>query len=475
MQYSCEAKELKYYDVIVCGGGPAGIGAAISAAREGLSTLLVESHGCLGGVSTSGALPFFLGAKTGSISYPKMLEKGLAYKDLPRPADAVAGIFRQICDRIREADGGVGPCIMGQTDKYPGLDRFGCHDEFTFDLEIGKRVLEEMVREAGADILYYTSAVDAKRTGDRVDGIYVHNKSGICYVPCGAVIDCSGDADVAAAAGFATYKGDRLTGEMTHVSLVTHIEGVDSAIMEEYLNNGGDPWFKEQCARCQQEHPELEVPHRLIIFPMVQEGVYMVNGGSSAFGYDGTNGEDMTKFTLWGRQRARLLAEILFPGYIPGAKNCRLRLTAMAPGVRETRRIEGETTVTDEMMLNGSGWPNAIAIAGRHFDLSRASAAKQANLVQPLGERELPQGAAIPYGALIPVNSENILVAGRCIAAEGQALGPARIMSTCIAMGEAAGAAAALRGNGRFKDVDVQQLREKLRGHGAIVDPPKAK
>jgi len=474
MEFLCDAKELAYYDIVVAGGGPAGIGAAVSAAREGMKTLLVEHSGCLGGVSTSGALPMFLGAMTGSISFPQMLEKGLAYKDLNRPAEAVAGVFKQMYQRMRAAQGGVGPCVVAQTDRYPGLDRLGCHDEVIFDIEIGKRVFDEMVTQAGAQVLYYTSVVGAKRTGDHIDGIYIYNKSGICYVPCGAVIDCTGDADVVAAADFPFYKGDRETGEMTHVSLVTHIEGIDFAEMEAYLNDGGDPWFREQCERCQKEHPELDVPHRLIAFPMLQEGVIMVNGGTSAYGYDGTSGEDMTKLTLWGRQRAKLLAEVLFPAYIPGGKNAKLRLTAMHPGVRETRRIEGEATITDEMMLSGEGWETAIAVAGRHFDLSRAPVNAQKQLKQPQGHRFFPNGAAIPYGALIPQTSENILVAGRCIAAEGQALGPARIMSTCMAMGEAAGLAAAMRKDGqRFVDVDVQALRQALRDRGAIVDQPK--
>ena len=473
--YSCEVSERRYYDVVVAGGGPAGIGAAISAARCGLKTLLVEDNGCMGGISTAGALPFYLGAMTGSISFPMMLKKGLSYSQLNRPREAVGGIFKEMMERIKDAQGGVGPCVIAQTDKYPGLDRLGCHDEFTFDIEIGKRVLDEMALEAGVEILYYTRAIDVKMNGKHVDGVYISNKSGISYVPCGVLIDCTGDADMVYAAGFETYKGDRETGEMTHASLVCHIEGIDMSKIEVYLNEGGDPWFKGFCEKAQTENPDKEFPNRLIAFPMVQEGVMMINGGMSAYGYDGTSGEDRTKLTLWGRQRARLVAEELFRKYIPGGENSKLRLTAYYPGVRETRRIVGETILTAEMILNDECKDDVIALAGRHFDLSREQKNKMFKDVpgQPLGEKELPHGATgIPYGTMIPKDSENIFVAGRCIAADGQALGPARIMSTCMAVGEAAGVAASmmLEQNVKSMDVDVQELRNNLRDKGAIVD-----
>jgi len=473
--YHCKAEEREYYDVVVTGGGPAGIGAAIAAARGGMRTLLVEDSCCMGGVSTIGGLPFYLGAMTGSISFLQMLKLGLPYKDLKRPKEAVGGIFKEMTERIKAAGGGIGPCVIAQTDKYPGLDRLGCHDEFTFDIEIGKRVLDEMAVSAGVEILYYTRAIDVAMTGNHVDGVYISNKSGISYVPCGVLIDCTGDADMVAAAGFPTYKGDRVTGEMTHVSLVCHIEGIDMAAMEQYLNEGGDPWFKDLCRKAQEEHPELDLPHRLIIFPMVQDGVIMVNGGMSAYGYDGTSGEDRTKVTLWGRQQAKKVTEVLFRGYIPGGEHCRLRLTAYYPGVRETRRIVGETMLTEEMIFSGYDMDTAVAVAGRHFDLSRKQKNVQSGEIpqQAFGEKKLPHGAlGIPYGALVPKGSDNLFAAGRCISADGQVLGPARIMSTCMAVGEAAGTAAAIMNSRSLKsmEVDVAYLRNVLREHGAIVD-----
>lgn len=456
------------YNVVVAGGGPAGIAASIAAARQGQKTLLIELNGCVGGTCTSGALPFWLGYMNGSVPFPQMVERKLRYSALPRPRRAVGGIFEEIFTRMKEAHGGVGPCRLAQTERYPGLDRLGCHDEFTFDIEIGKRVLDEMLLEAGVEIRYYARVIGVERKKDSILGIYFSDKSGIQFVPADVVIDCTGDADVVDFAGFATYKGDKVTGEMTSTSLVAHIEEIDSAEMERYLNAGNDPWFRELCKKAIQDHPDADLPNALIIFPMMQDGVYMVNGGTSFSGYDGTSSRDLTEIAIRGRRRANALVEVLFREYMPGARNCRLRLTAAYPGVRETRRIVSERALTEENLLNGTFFDDTVALAGRHFDLDRKSG-------QPFADtgRSVKNGiTAIPYRCMIPKGAENLIVAGRCIEAEGQALGPARIMSTCMAVGQAAGTAASLKiqSGVSIKDVDIKQLRQRLREQDAEID-----
>lgn len=464
-----DSQNSKAYDVIVAGGGPAGVSAAIAAGRLGLATLLLESTGCAGGTSTSGALPFWLGAMNGSIPFPQMIAGGVRYQDCERPRKVVAGIFEDAVNRIKAQQGGIGPCVLAQTDRYPGLDRLGCHDEFTFDIETGKRVLDEMLAEARVEVLYYTQAVDVSRSGNRIDGVWFTNKSGLQYAAASAVIDATGDADLVDRAGFATYKGDRATGEMTIASLVAHLENIDSGAIERYLNEGNDPWFRPQCEQAKKDHPDLDLPGHLIIFPMVQDGVFMINGGTSFPDYDGTSGRDMTALTIRGRSRARLLAEVLFRHYIPGGERCRLRLTAAYPGVRETRRIIAERMLTEDDLLSGAHFPDTVALAGRHFDLNR----KQGGQVFAEAGKRVKNGVTeIPFSAMIPQGSENLLVAGRCIAADGQALGPARIMSTCFAVGEAAGTAAKLMllSAPAFGDIDRQELRRMLRAQNAVVD-----
>lgn len=460
---------LSEFEVVVAGGGPSGIAAAIAASRYGKKTLLLELNGCVGGTSTAGALPFWLGYTNGSIPFPDMIRQGLAYRDCPHPRKAVGGIFEEAMNRIKAQDGGVGPCKLAQTDKYPGLDRLGCHDEFTFDMEIGKRVLEEMLLEAGVTIRYYAHVIGAERENNTVKGIYFVDKSGVQYVSADAVIDCTGDADVVDFAGFATYKGDKVSGEMTGAGLVAHIENIDSGEMEAYLNGGNDPWFREACTKAKEAYPEIDLPEHLIIFPMVQEGVYMVNGGTSFLDYDGTSGEDMTNLTIRCRQRARNLVEILFRNYMPGAKNCRLRLTASYPGVRETRRIVSERALTEQDLLEGTVFTDTIALAGRHFDLWKKTTGQA---FAKKGMKVKNGLTAIPYSALLPKNADNLIAAGRCIEAEGQALGPARIMSTCFAVGQAAGLAAAMKiDTGKpFREINVPALQDELRKNHAEID-----
>lgn len=455
-------------DVVVCGGGPAGTAAAVAAARQGLNTFLLESTGCAGGTATSGALPFWLGYTNGSIPFRWMLKRGLAYKDLPHPRRAVGGIFEEAWRRIEHAQGGKAPGIMGQTEECPGLDRLGCHDEFTFDLETGKRVLDEMLVEAGVKIRWYAHAFDVRRRGNTVEGVYFVDKSGLQYLPASVVIDCTGDADITAAAGFGTYKGDRKTGEMTAASLVAHIEGIDAHAVENYLNAGNDPWFYDVCAKARAQDPDADLPDYLIIFPMVQPGVFMINGGTSFYGYDGTDGRSMTELTLRGRKRAQLLVEKLFRPWFPGAENCRLRLTAAYPGIRETRRIEAEYILTEQDLLTGADFEDTIALAGRHFDLQRSGKQIFADKGMYVQKGITP----IPYRCLLPRDADNLIAAGRCIGADGQAMGPARIMSTCFAVGEAAGVAAAhkLRLNTAFRNIDIGALRKALRENDCEVD-----
>jgi len=484
MKFSCDAKQIGAYDVVIAGGGPAGFGAGIAAARGGLKALLIESSGCMGGVSTSAALPFMLGATTGSIPFPQMVAQGLQYKDLPHPRKAVGGIFDLLIDAIKRENGGVGPAVIAQTDLYPGLDRLGCHDEFTFDLETGKRVFDTLAEEYGLSVLYYSRVLCANMENNRVKGVFVTNKDSIVYVACKAIIDCTGDADVVASAGYETYKGDRVTGEMTEVGFIAHIENIDPGPLEKYLNEGGDPWFTSACAAAQADHPEYAVPKALVIFPMIQHGVFMVNGGANRNGIDGTSAASLTEVTLWGRKQAKFVTEEIFRKYVPGAENCRLRLTAAQPGVRETRRIVAEYTLTETDLLQGTRFQDVIALAGRHFDLGRirdveiqeenvSGTPSCENLMQAFAHNRVKLGVTqIPYRSLIPKGSYDIIAAGRCIAADGQALGPVRIMSTCMAVGEAAGIATILKlkNDIPYRYVDTEELRGILRAYGAEVD-----
>lgn len=471
--YSTQASFGGTYDVIVSGGGPSGIAAAIASARGGLKTLLVEAQGCLGGTSTSGILPFWLGCMTGSRPFAKMLEENLKYEDLRKEQRfVVKGIFEELTGRIKQEGFGVGPGEMAQSDRF---NRMGCHDEFTFDVEAGKRIFDELVTGAGAEILYFTQVLDTKREGRKIQGLYLVNKSGLSYVEAKAFIDCTGDADIVYRAGFETYKGDRDTGVMNTVSLISHYENINTEKLAGYLENGGDPLFRQYIEEYTKETGSREFGRMIIMFPMMQEGVFMVNAGTGFEMVDGTDAKQISQVMIKGRQRAKNLLEKLFKPRFPGFENARLRLTAAIPGVRETRRIVGEYILTEEDLVMGRDFEDVIGFSGRHFDLGRPVKMDNGTYqsTQPSNHKEIIGGATkIPYRTLIPQNTENIITAGRCISADGQALGTVRIMPACFATGQAAGTAAIqVAGKGvRFIDVDVTELRSTLKKNGAIVD-----
>ena len=467
MQYTKQLPGAEHYDVIVAGGGPAGIGAGLAASGAGLKTLLLERGGCLGGMATAGALPFILGTFNGSIPFRKMVAQGLHYADLPRPERAVDGIYGDLVRTLQAQGPTFGPAAIPYADRYPGLDRLGCHDEFTFDIEDGKRVLDQMAAAAGLRVAFFTTAIDVDVQDGVLHGLYAHNKEGLHYYTADAFIDCTGDADLVHCAGFATYKGDRNNGSMAHAGLLAHIEGINLAALAAYLHDGNDPWFYDVCEQARAAYPDGDLPTYLIMMPMVQEGVVMVNGGMSFDNVDGTLEHDVSWLMARARARAHDLVTRVFRPFIPGAQHCRLRLTSSLPGIRETRRIVGLQTLTEEDLLTGQHFPDTIALAGRHFDLQRADG-------QAFHKKDLQVKGGmteIPYGALIPEGARNLITAGRCIAADGQALGPARIMSTCMATGQAAGLAATLKVHGGidFADVDVQALRALLANARAVI------
>jgi len=177
------------YDVLVAGGGPAGFAAAVAAARSGSKTLLVEAQGALGGQSTLGALPFFLGGKS-------------------RHTEVVAGIYSELVDRMIQVGHAVGPGrAPAQGGKLAGLGV--TEDELMFSLEEGKIHFENMALDAGVELLYLTSVIDARVTNNKIDGVLISNKSGPSYIEADFFIDCTGDADLAYRGGFPHNQSNR--------------------------------------------------------------------------------------------------------------------------------------------------------------------------------------------------------------------------------------------------------------------------
>ena len=430
MVHTCFKKEQTYaftaeVDVLVCGGGPAGVGAALRAAREGAKVMIAEMGGCLGGIATAGMMSHWGGTSSSKI-------------------------MQEIWVRSREKDLGYSWLDTNQ----PG------NNSIPHDLQM--IVLEEMMQEYNVDVLYYTMVCDAIVEDGAIVGVTVQNKSGKGYILAKRVVDATGDGDVAASAGVPFIKGRETDGKMQPCTLMFKIGGVD------YERAVFPPSFE---TRVHTEKGELqELGDKLLPFPaghvllyrQPEPGTVCVNM-TNAIGIDGTDAKSVTK----GMQtcRSQIMPIIRFlREYAPGYENCWLMGSASLLGIRETRHFEGLASLSAEEILEAryhDDW--VVRKAFFNFDVHNLTGSSLDKTGIQHGWKQ--QGTyTIPYGCLLPKNVENLLLSGRNISGSHLAHSNFRIMSVCIALGEAAGAAAAIsiRDNVKLRDVDVQKIQESV-------------
>jgi len=420
-------------DVLVVGGGPAGIGAALSAARLGAKTLIVEQFNCLGGVATSGGHNHF----SLYTSWSQHDER------------IVGGVAEEMRQRVLQ--GGYGT--------YQG----GCID---FDLEGLKLVLDQMVAEAGIDVLYYTFYCDTLTEGDTVTGGIVQNKSGRQAIRAYRIVDCTGDGDAAAHAGATFDQGRPEDGRCQPCTLMFTIGGVDWAQVENWRKDYQmrEVWLQAQADGIMEPFQDqiMGFWHTDVLTDQV--GVNMTH----LVDVDTTQARDLTWGTIEGRRQAHHLVEV-FRQVVPGMEHCYLISTAPALGLRESRRIRGTVTLAAKDVMAQRVWDEAVCYGSFFIDIHNPAGPGMS------GQTWRPAPGfhhQIPYGVMVPQQVDNLLVAGRCISADHMALGSTRIMSTCMALGEAAGAAAMLSLHEEVapRDLDVSLLRAQLRRQGAVVD-----
>jgi len=416
---TCEPPPRYEADVLVLGGGPSGVAAAVAAARNGARVLLVEQYGYLGGMGTAGGVNVFM-------SYTH-----------------IGGIFREVMRRLADCDGRRGP---------------------EFHPEMMKIVLEEMVTEAGVKLLLHTKGIGArieparaptgsvKRSGwRRITGVVLDNKSGPQLARAKLYIDATGDGDLAAYAGAECEIGrpeDGLTQPMTMM-----------------FRLGGCTWQGGSLAGIKV----LEGIH-VSMYPMPNPGEVLVNM-TRVSGLSGVSGEDMTRAEVEGRREVRDCVKLL-RGNVPGFENAYLVSTPTQIGVRETRRVIGAKIVDESDLMSARQFSDVIARSSYGIDIHNP-AGQGARLVTMKGPYD------IPYRTMIPRGLSNVFVTGRAISATHEALSAIRIQPTCYALGEAAGTAAALcvrHGSGPW-DMQpyLRELQETLIEQGANLGPAAAR
>lgn len=423
-------------DVVVAGGGPTGVCAALAAARSGKRTLLVEFGGCLGGMITTGlhqhVCIFNSAQHTGR--------------------RVIGGIPWEFTERALARGGSR--VLAGNVD---------------VEIETAKLILEEMMAESGVALLYHTLAADALVEDGRLRGIVIENKSGRQAVLAARTVDCTADADVAARAGAPFRQGRDEDGLVQPVTLMFRVGGID---MERY----GDVRKKEGW-KLSESIGRAIAAGDLEPFHTMMSGLWWCPGRpdqlgvnyTNMTGIDPTSADDITRATVETRKQV-FQTVAAFRKHMTGWENAYLIDTAPYIGTRESRRIDGEETLTIDMVRECRKSERGIAKGSFYVDVHGPTGTAQA----AYGEQQLPRGDHydIPYGCLVPKRIDQLLVAGRCISADHMALGSMRVMYQCMATGEAAGVAAAMSMDRTCtpRALDVQALRDELKRRGVLVD-----
>lgn len=376
-------------DVLVCGGGPAGIAAAFTAARAGARVLLLERHPFLGGVWTAGALTIIIDSE---------------HKD---------GLNRELRHRLEQRSDVV------YCKQWPDWPVYG--------VEAMKTLLDEMIDETGTEVQFYTSVAAVAREGRRVTGVFTESKSGREFIPAKVVIDTTGDGDVAAQAGCAFEHGRPTDGKVQPMTLYGRIGGYKGGVVH--------------------IQPLLDIARRagvnpsygdVTLFPQPgQPGVFMLMA-THLYG-SGIDVRNLTRAELKGRQEIRQLVELYRKHAGPDWQDVYLIDTGPFLGIRESRRIIGRHYLTVEELKAGKKFEDGICHVRFIADIHHPDPSEGSGLTHV----HFPS-YDIPYDCIVARDVDNLLMAGRCISGDHIAFASYRVTGNSVALGEAAGLAAAM-------------------------------
>lgn len=420
-------------EVLVVGSGSAGAAAAIACAQQGAKTMLIERYGFMGGIST-------------------------------QVLDTFYGFFTP-GKEPRKVVGGVPDLVVAELEKHKAMvyrpNTYGAGQGITYDPAILKFIWEQLALRSGVRLLFHTHFVDAVLEGNRVTGVIAFNKAGFLRIKAGVVIDASGDADVAAAAGV-PFESAR-EGPVQSLTTTFRMINVDDARARQVKKAQLHELMAKAVESGKYDLPRKEGSVHITPLPGV-----MATNMTRVGDVDATDTEQLTEAEVEGRRQALEYARFL-RDMVPGYENAQLIDFSTQIGVRESRRIYGEYRLTREDVLNARKFEDAIAQCGAPIEEHHAGSDTRWEY--------LPEGETydIPYRCLLPKGAEGLLVAGRCLSADHDAHASVRSMGQCMAMGQAAGTAASLALAQRCdpREVFIPRLQERLRKAGAVLTPAR--
>ena len=430
-----ELKVIYDVDVVVIGGGAAGISAAVAASRNGAQTLLLEQRGFAGGTGAFMPIPAFCPYTDGV----HIVSQGIAY---------------EILDKVKKQSNAE--CQRMNKDKL---------DWVTIDTEVYKRVCDEMLTSSGVEILFHTLCTQVLCEDGFMKGLVIANKNGRSIIKAKAYIDATGDADIAYMAGVPTLKGDQDDPTVQPGTMCFVVSGIDKDKTLSYIASQDDDQFSQLVTLAQEKGDIPEGRKRVSSFSWLTDTTASFNFGH-VFGVDGTDAISLTKGNIKGRQLAKVYTDFLRK-YVPGFENAQLISTGDQVGIRESRRIVADYMMSVEDFKKRRSFEDEIARNCYFIDVHLPN--KESTMVMEY----LPEGEShgISYRSLLPQGMENLIVAGRTIGSDRLINSALRVMPNCFTMGQAAGVAAYLAAlkNVGYRSIDIQQLQDLLISQGAWI------